>query len=99
MLAQEPWCGFPEQIASLTDWQIEHLYARPAIERAKQIERERKGDSPILSIDTSTSTIEPSEPNSLEFRVWVISQFMAMGMSRAAAEKQYEGQARNYKPE
>ena len=41
MLAQEPWCFHPNQIATLTDWQIEELYARPAIERNKKWDEER----------------------------------------------------------
>jgi hypothetical protein len=41
-LAQEPWCFHPEQIASLTDWQIENLYAKPALERSKKWQEERE---------------------------------------------------------
>ena len=36
MLAQEPWCFPPAIIAGLTDFQIEHVYVRPAVERAKR---------------------------------------------------------------
>ena len=43
MLAQEPWCFHPDQIAAMTDWQIENLHARPAVERAKRFEEERVG--------------------------------------------------------
>jgi hypothetical protein len=98
MLTQEPWCFHPEQIATLTDWQIEHLYAKPAIERAKQIESQRKG-KPAMRRDenAATATVQPLEPGSPEFRGWVIAQFMTMGMNRADAEKQYEEQARNMK--
>lgn len=45
MLAQEPWCYTPEQIARLTDWQIENLYAKPAHERAEQMRRESASSS------------------------------------------------------
>lgn len=94
MLAQEPWCFHPEQIASLTDWQIEHLYVRPAVERVQRLEAERRGgQAAAASIPaTSDSSPDPSQP---EFRGWVVAQFMAMGMSRAEAERRYEEQARS----
>lgn len=93
MLAQEPWCFHPEQIASLTDWQIEHLYARPAVERAKHYEEAsggaQRGERPVEHAQP-TDTPEPGSPG---FRDWVIVQFMKMGMTRSAAEAQYERQA------
>lgn len=33
-MCQEPWCFHPDQIATLTDFQIEWLYLRPAAERS-----------------------------------------------------------------
>jgi hypothetical protein len=41
MLAQEPWCWHPDQIASLTDWQIEKLYRDPALARKKEWDKQR----------------------------------------------------------
>lgn len=40
-MCQEPWCFTPAQVGCLTDWQIEHLYRKPAEERAKRFEEER----------------------------------------------------------
>ena len=88
MLAQEPWCYHPEQIASLTDWQIEHLYVRPVVERSKQMERAARGQS----ANESESLAVPPEPGSPEFKGWIIAQFMAMGMSRNAAEQRFKEQ-------
>lgn len=41
MLTQEPWCFTLEEIARLTDWQIEELYYKPAKARQEQMEGER----------------------------------------------------------
>lgn len=38
-LTQEPWCFHPDQIARLTDWQIEYLYFAPARARAAEFRR------------------------------------------------------------
>jgi hypothetical protein len=94
MLCQEPWCGFPDKIAGLTDWQIENLYALPAIERMERMERERGTGNAIESNETA-SLSAPPDPNSPGFRGWVIKQFITMGMSRATAEKMYEEQSRS----
>ena len=40
MLCQEPWGFTPEQVERLTDWQIENLYAKPAVERAERMARD-----------------------------------------------------------
>jgi hypothetical protein len=40
-LCQEPWCFTPTQVGQLTDWQVVHLYLKPAEERAKRFEEER----------------------------------------------------------
>lgn len=94
MLAQEPWCFHPEQIASLTDWQIEHLFVQPAVDRFRRLEAGRSGERAAASNIPATSDAPP-DPSHPRFRGWVIAQFMAMGMSRAEAERQYEQQARN----
>lgn len=36
-MAGEPWCFTPDQIARLTDFQIEWLYLRPAARRAAEL--------------------------------------------------------------
>lgn len=102
MLAQEPWCFHPEQIATLTDWQIEHLYARPAIERAKKWKSHEREDW-----HEAPGTFEPPAPpqvpaspdgepdlNDPALKEYVISQFVEWGMTRQAAERQFEEQAR-----
>lgn len=44
-MAQEPWCYTPEQIADLTNWQIEHVYLRPAMERNKKMREQMDGQN------------------------------------------------------
>jgi hypothetical protein len=91
MVAQEPWCYHPEQIASLTDWQLEFLYHQPAVERQKQLAKN------LPESEGSGESCNPADPppsDSPEFREWVIAQFQAMGMSRKTAETQYEQQAK-----
>lgn len=39
LLAQEPWCWHPDQIARVTDYQIERLYQGPAKRRAEAFDR------------------------------------------------------------
>jgi hypothetical protein len=39
-MALEPWCFHPDQIATLTDWQIENLYRRPQLARLEEIQRD-----------------------------------------------------------
>jgi hypothetical protein len=118
MLTQEPWCFHPDQIATLTDWQIEELYARPAIKRNKKWDEERADfemNRPKPTADPEYSSEWPDgmnryrtmnnptehedgcqfEVGSPEFREWVISQFMAFGLSRRNAEAQYEAQAKS----
>jgi hypothetical protein len=97
MLTQEPWCAFPDQIANLTDWQIEHLYARPAIERASRVvdSGKLKVESENPELPSLSTAPNPPDPSSPEFKGWVISQFMVMGMSRVDAERQYEEQAKS----
>lgn len=36
MLCGEPWCFHTDQVARLTDWQVEWMYLRPAAERARK---------------------------------------------------------------
>lgn len=90
MLAQEPWCFHPEQIATLTDWQIEHLYARPAVERANEAKRraEGRGESP------HHREAHPA-PGTPQFKSWVVNQFLKSGMSLDQAIKKYDQQARS----
>jgi len=91
MLAQEPWCFHPAQIAVLTDWQIEHLYARPALERAKQM----KADT--TSPTKATPEAEIPKAGDPKMEDYVIEQFMKMGMSRKKAKAKYDQQAKKAK--
>lgn len=90
MLTQEPWVYHPEQIATLTDWQIEHLYARPAVERAKASAAKQKGEP----VDDSKESDAQPEPGTPQFRPWVINQFLKMGISHAEAVRMFEEQAK-----
>ncbi len=49
----EPWGLTPDQIADLTDDQIERCYVRPAVKRAEEMERVRDGkpSGPVASMD------------------------------------------------
>lgn len=102
MMEQEPWCGFPADVALLTDWQIQTLYAKPAIERAKQFESERARqlDSEPYSTHRQSpihdDTTHP-EIGTPDFRKWVINQFLKVGMTYQDAVKQYEAQAKDFK--
>jgi hypothetical protein len=90
LLAQEPWCFHPADVAGLTDWQIENLYARPAAGRIRRLEAPPAETQPTPG-PPATDLPSPGAP---EFREWVISQFVLMGMTRADAVAQYEDQAR-----
>ncbi len=94
LLAQQPWCFHPEQIATLTDWQIERLYARAALQRAERWEAEHAVREPSESPSNQNHHPgSPPEPTSPHFREWVLSQFQAMGLSRNEAESRYAEQA------
>jgi hypothetical protein len=103
MLAQEPWCFHPEQIAGLTDCQIEQLYARPAVERAERMEAEREGRTLIKMPGVPTmpkapsNSDSPSDINSPELREYIIGQYTGFGMSRSAAEARYEKELADWK--
>lgn len=99
MLCQEPWCYLPEQIARLTDWQIENLYAKPAIERAKHMPQ-APGQLPPRTHAEGTSTGPPGEPGSPEHRSACIGAYMGIqGLGRERAVAQYEKQLAQWKAE
>lgn len=54
----EPWCFDPEQIARLTDWQVMHLYLKPAMERTEQMRKDMEKDR----INTPGYQPQPGEP-------------------------------------
>lgn len=54
----EPWCLRPWEIARLTDWQLEHVFRRPAARAA----RAAKGEPPELPEDV----VSGSMPTDLE---------------------------------
>lgn len=82
----EPWCFTPDQIARLTDYQILHLYILPAVRRSREAELRGKGMDPELAAGVAGS--EPSIPP----REAMVHALMAMGMSRSAAESEYDRQ-------
>lgn len=92
MLCQEPWCFTPEEIGKLTDWQIEHLYAKPAARRAEELRKEVP-DSPG-SRPPKAGAPDPGEPGSPGHRHWHLSAFMngPMAMSPEKAKAAYEQQ-------
>ena len=98
MLCQEPWCYHPERIGKLTDWQIEHLYALPAAERAEEMRR----DSPGAGGRPPAARPEPGpepEPGSAEHRRRVVSALVngPFGVSPERAAQIYESQLAAYR--
>ena len=102
MLAQEPWCYTPEQIGRLTDWQIEFLYARPALERSERMAPGKgKGTGKDLGSrrpEVEASTGPPGEPGSPQHRAACIDAYMTVqGLNRERAEAQYEKQLAQFR--
>jgi len=65
-MSGEPWCLTPAQYADLTNWQIEHVYLRPAVERTKQLRAEMGRDRPDVPPLDLGGGVEPSaSPNGL----------------------------------
>jgi hypothetical protein len=102
MLVQEPWCYTPDQVAELTDWQIEHLYARPAAERAEEL-RKSMPDQTEKPLGNRRGGKDPDigEPGSATHRNWMISAFVngPLRMKPEAAAARYESQLAQWKAE
>ncbi len=98
VLTQEPWCYTPEQIGRLTDWQIDFLYARPAVKRAEELRKDLPDHPPPLAPPSHASEPEP-EPGSDEHRRMVVSAFVngPFGMSPEKASAMYESQLAAYR--
>ncbi len=104
MLAQEPWCFHPEEMASLTDAQIENFYLQPAMERHERMEAEREGRLPIPPIPgvpdmpdiPNNANDTPPDLESPDLKEYVIKQYVKMGMSRDSAIKKYETELRDW---
>ena len=102
MLAQEPWCYTPEQIGKLTDWQIENLYAKPAAERAEEMQRDMPTNpqsAPVPKSALRENDLDKYPPGSKEHRHAVISAFVngPFAMSYEKAVKFYEHQLSQFK--
>lgn len=106
-LAQEPWGFHPDQIASLTDWQIVELYLRPAARRAEEFKKDlpappgaprAEGPRPAAPPAAAPGDGPEGEPGGELHRRQVVGQaFMGvMGMSREQAEALYEQQLAEY---
>lgn len=83
----------PAEVARLTDWQIEHLYVGPAVERARKMERERKG---LPEEPTPSRKSAAPVPGSKQHRAMWESGFVAMGMKPEAAREKYDRQLRRH---
>jgi len=100
MLCQEPWCFTPAQVGRLTDWQVEHLYAKPAAERAERMQQDfpQPGGTPATPAAGTRPAREasagpPGEPGSPEHRAACVAAFVQFqGLKRERAERQYERQ-------
>lgn len=107
MLCQEPWCMTPEQFGKLTDWQIEYLYARPAVERAEEMRRDMptKPGAPApagspLPPRRPTNSAPDFEPGTEGHRRQCVAAFMQIqGLSKARAEAQYDRQLKQWQAE
>jgi hypothetical protein len=105
MMCQEPWCFTPAQVAELTDWQIEHLYYRPAIERAQKLESDIAKTNPNAVTPVGRGDGLPTDEElkhppigTPAFKDFIVRKFQAFGMSYDKAVKMYEAQAKQYKP-
>ena len=98
MLCQEPWCMTPRDIGRLTDWQIEHLYARPAAERAEKFRKDAPGGGGVNSPAAPRNDI-PHEPGSADHRAVIVSAMVngPFKMTRESAEAAYERQLAEYR--
>lgn len=87
MLRLEPWCMRPWEIARLTDHQIVNGYLFPQAKRQEELERRQKGGAPLP---------EGPEPELAEgaipSRDFMVMSLMALGMSKADAEREYDAQ-------
>ena len=114
MLAQEPWCFLPEHIGKLTDWQIEHEYAKPAIARAEELRKDfPQSDHPTVpssapggsaSSPYASARVEESdlgEPGSPSHRNWHLSAYMngPLRYTPERAREMYERQLAQWKAE
>lgn len=82
----EPWCFTPEQIAPLTDSQIEDVYLKPALAKQDAMERERKGLPPKPADDDRRPLTEPPP------RAAVVGMMRTLGMSVEKANAEYDRQ-------
>lgn len=99
MLAQEPWGFTPDQIGRLTDWQIEYLYARPAVEASKG-----RSSAPGAAVPRPSPATESSgpagEPGSPVHRRQCVDAYVnVQGLSRERAERQYDKQLAQWQSE
>ncbi len=86
-LASEVWKMLPWDFARLTDWQIEHIYLRPQVERQEAIESHGPGgEKPALAVPQSDKG--DWKPN----RNVMVATFMQLGMKREDAIKEYAAQ-------
>jgi hypothetical protein len=107
MMSQEPWCKMPHDWAKLTDWQIEHLYLNPAIERNERLKREQPKSGrhdrerpdedyqPPAPVTDNAFAKNPDGSINLDcpkLKNHVISQFIASGMSPKRAHETYHAQ-------
>jgi hypothetical protein len=79
----EPWCFPPDVIAKLTDYQIEHLYLKPAAKRAA--EWEKKHMQPTTGVAQTPAHVDPAAESRRDTES-VVQMYMAMGLPRATAE-------------
>lgn len=94
MLAQEPWCFTPDQIARLTDWQVVSLYLVPAAERAEKL-RAGTGGGPAGPVPRHNTP--DAEPGTEGHRRQIVAALMShQGLSRERAEAAYESQLAAY---
>lgn len=79
MVAGEPWCFPPDVIAGMTDWQIEDLYLKPAVERVKRVQGGRDG------------TPEPTpEADAMPSRREFVGMATREGVPAAVAHAEYD---------
>jgi hypothetical protein len=75
----------PWEVARLTDHQIVHCYLLPQARRNEAMKNRKGEDQPELE--------DESDPTSMP-RKLMVENFMRFGMSRQAAEAEYDNQLR-----
>lgn len=105
MTSQEPWCFDPDKIARLTDWQIENLYYKPALEREKEFKKNSPQVGERASPTSHAPQVDDEPPKQMAhpkigtpaFRYWYIAKMGPYVGGPKAAAALFDEQMKQYK--